>query len=201
MKTSKKYMSVNENLKCNVSVEDRTIYLFDEINECSVLEAIKNIDYLFKKNSNKTIQIVLSSCGGLCYEGLALYDKIRNCPCPIEIVGTGLIASMGTIIYLAGDKRYSTENASFMTHGLFLGGFGGKLEDIQIEVAESKRLEDVLIKIIAEKTNSNVKDIKKQSGKKDYWMSADVALKEGYVHSIIKNKKRKTVSKKKRKKK
>ena len=109
-----------------VFCEGRTIYFFDEINESSACEAIRIIDKL-EYDNKKDIRIVINSGGGNCYDGLALYDRIRQSGCNILTLGTGLVVSMALIIFLAGDERELTENARLLVHQITIEEFSGKV--------------------------------------------------------------------------
>lgn len=173
--------------KTLVSVQGRTIYFFDEVDEDSVCEAIKIMDKLEKENK-KEITIVINSVGGSCYDGLALYDKIRQSDCNIVTRGTGLVASMALILFLAGDEREITENTRLLSHQIAVTDFSGRAEDFRLEQKEIDYLNESLTRIISERTGQSEGKIRKDQKPGDYWISSERALDEGYTHSVIKNK-------------
>ncbi len=165
----------------------RRIYFFSDIDSWSVCEAIKLIDKL-EYESGKPIEIVLDSAGGWCYHGLALFDRIRQSKCKVYMIATGLVASMGLVIFLAGDYRAVTENSKLLNHQS-TSDLGGKVSDIKIETEEIFRLEKQIIQIIAERTGLPLKKIKSQTKIGDDYILPKQAIKEGYAHEIIFNKK------------
>jgi len=173
------------NNRLNVYCINRTLYIFNEINDSSVCEAIRWIDLLESKSAKHPIEIILNSPGGECYAGLALYDRIRKCKCEICIVGTGLVASMAYIIYLAGKHRYLFPNCVIMNHQIS-SNQKGRLEDLKIEVEECKRIEKLMLEIISERTGQTIKAIEKQISKGSDYITPERALKEGISHKIIK---------------
>jgi len=170
--------------KICVSRYGRTVYFFDEINAASVSEAIKFIDQIEKENPKKPIEIILNTSGGNCYDGLALYDRIRFSKCNICIIGTGLVASMGFIVYLAGDQRLLMPNCILMNHQISSNP-QGKLQDLKLELEEIKRIEAQCLAIMAERTGQAVKVIQKQISKGDDYIQPDRAIKEGIAHKIL----------------
>jgi ATP-dependent Clp protease protease subunit len=168
----------------NVYCIDRTIYFFSEINETSVCEAIKILDVLEKQKVKKPIEILLNSPGGQCYAGLSLYDRIRHSKCHICIIGSGIIASMAFIIFLAGETRYVHKNAILMNHQISSMS-GGKLSDLKIDLEETKRIEKQCLAIISERTGQTIKAIEKQIAKGDDYITPERALKEGIASKII----------------
>lgn len=170
--------------KITVSRHGRTIYFFDDISAESVSEAIKYLDQIEKENCKKPIEIILNTCGGNCYDGLALYDRIRYSKCPVCIVGTGLVASMGFIVFLAGDQRLLMPNCILMNHQISSNP-QGKLQDLKLELEEIKRIEKQCLSIMAERTGQSVKVIQKQISKGDDYIQPERAVKEGIAHKIL----------------
>jgi ATP-dependent Clp protease protease subunit len=173
--------------KTLVFCEGRTVYFFDEVDEDSVCEAIRILDKLEAAAGKKEITFVMNTGGGNCYDGLALYDRIRQSECHIKTKGMGLIASMGLIIFLAGDEREVTENTRLLSHQVSVSDFSGRAEDFKIEQKEIDTLNSTLSSIIAERTGQTEKKIKNEQKAGDYWISAELAKIEGYTDSIIKN--------------
>lgn len=167
----------------------RTIYFFDEVQASSVCEAIRLLQEIeSEKSSSKPIQIVIKSEGGDCYDCLALYDTIRRSEYHIETVGTGLIASAATIIFLAGDERFLTENTRVMVHQPSTE-VEGKASDVEIDVIETKNLANIFNDIISDRTGQNLNKIRKEMKSGDKWLSASEAVDEGYADKVIMNKK------------
>ena len=167
--------------------EGRTIYFFDEIDEESVCEAIKFLDKIEEESSKKEITIKLNSSGGSCYDGLALYDRIRQSPCNIVIIGSGLIASMGLIIFLAGDERRLSENARLLNHQMSIEDFSGRDTALKIEHQEVHKLDVIMTEIISERTGQSIKKLNNETLPGDKWFGSEYAVDNGYAHEIIKN--------------
>lgn len=144
-------------LMSGVDFEARTLELRSEINEISASFIIRN---LIKMNSisHDPITLYFSSPGGDVNQGLAIYDFIRSSPSPVHIVASGQIMSMGFIIFLAGYNRIATPNTTFMMHSISYGNGDAKIvKHHEVEVNEAKRLNDVLLNIIGERTYRNKK--------------------------------------------
>ena len=85
-------MSQHED-KILVYRKDRTIYFFDDVEAASVGEAMKLLQEIEEETSTKPIKIIVNSEGGDCYNGLAMYDRIRQSEYHIITEGTGIVAS------------------------------------------------------------------------------------------------------------
>jgi ATP-dependent Clp protease protease subunit len=174
------YEDVRRSLVC---CQGRTIYFFAEVNAASVLEAIRWIDYLEARSNKDEITLVINSKGGEIYDGLALYDRMRGSFCPITTIGTGLVASMAFIIFLAGDKRIGTKTVRFLNHQAS-AQLTGKVTDIKIEQIETDSLEKECLKIITERTSQSAKRIKKDIKIGDKYIHAEEALATHVIHVI-----------------
>lgn len=175
---------LNSESKVNVYKVGNVIYFFDEINPQTVCEAIRFIDSL-EVNNEKKITIILNSHGGEEYSGLALYDRIRSTTCHVTIIGTGFVASMGLIVYLAGDKRLATKNTRFLNHQGSTE-IGGKASDIKIESKEIEAMEDICNNLIAERTNQDPKKLKQSIKVGNKYIDVAEALNTGITHEVIK---------------
>jgi ATP-dependent Clp protease protease subunit len=136
------------------------------------------------ESRTKEIQLILNTPGGQVYDGLALYDYLDSLQCPLVTIGTGLVASMGVIIFLAGNKRYFTQNTRLMTHQISTQVIG-KVSDVKIDFEETKVLEKICNGIIANKTKQSIKVIENDIKKGDRYFGAEEALQRGYIHKII----------------
>lgn len=68
------------------------------------------------KNDDKDLTIFLNSPGGIVTEGLEVYNLLRASGRNITTVLTGMAASMGSIIFLAGDRRIAMTGSLYMVH-------------------------------------------------------------------------------------
>ena len=117
--------------------KEKVITFFGEIKSASVESAVKEIakinltDQAYIRQcaqwaaENKLspmpvtltpIELYLSTYGGSCYDGMALYDVIEGSQTPIEVICTGKIMSMGIIVALGAKVRKGYRNTTFMIH-------------------------------------------------------------------------------------
>ena len=92
------------------------------------------------QESDAPITLLISSPGGHVESGDAIHDMIRFVRAPVNVVGTGWVASAGTHIYLSvpKERRVALPNTRFMIHQP-LGGVQGRASDIRIEAEELLR--------------------------------------------------------------
>ena len=84
-------------------------------------------------------------------DGMSLYDVIESSNTPIEVICTGKIMSMGVIVALGAEVRKAYRNTTFMIHQLSGLSFG-TLREMEDNVAEASRINEMLFNIIKSKT-------------------------------------------------
>ena len=130
------------------------------------------------------INVRINSAGGRVYEGLAIYNAIKNSECDIDTYIDGIAASMGSAIAMAGRKVYMSRIARLMTHKAS-GGAWGNSDEIKELLKELEAIDEILADQYASKAGCSKEDaIKKYLNGTDMYFSADAALKEGLIDGI-----------------
>lgn len=108
--------------------------------------------------SGQDLQIILKSPGGSVVEGFAMADMLRAHGNSVEIIGTGIVGSIATMIFAAGTpgKRKLTQNAFFMIHKPS-SGMGGTADDLRSEAAILDNMDGVLVSNYVDLIESNSK--------------------------------------------
>lgn len=169
-------------------LKDRIIFISGEINDATANSVVAELLYL-DSIEKKDISIYINSPGGSITAGMAIFDTMNYINSDVSTVCVGLAASMGAFLLLSGKKgkRYALENSEIMIHQP-LGGVEGQATEIKIAAERILKTKDKLNKIISEKTNQDLKKIKKDT-ERDYFLSAKEALDYGIIDKIIKKKK------------
>lgn len=191
-----------------IELKDRTITIFNDVDESTMSSAVEKIVQINQEDdawirnvynameasgakfSPTTIemphiQILLSTYGGNVYDGLSLYDAIKNTKTDVDITCFGKIMSMGIVILLSAKTRKAYRNTTFMIHEL-TSGVIGKLADMEESVDEAKRINRVIFDIIEKETkitHSWLKEI--YNKRKDWFFTAEEALEIGLITEII----------------
>lgn len=77
---------------------------------------VKGLTFLHHIGKTKPITVYMNNLGGCWYNGMAMFDLMRECPCHITMVAIGQVCSMGSIILQAADTRIITKNCVMMIH-------------------------------------------------------------------------------------
>ena len=166
-------------------LEDRIIFLGEEVTEGSANTIVAQLLHLANEDPDKDIQLYINSPGGSVYDGLAIYDTMQYIKPDVQTIGIGLQASMGAFLLSSGakGKRFVLPNARVMIHQPS-SGTQGMVTDQEISLRESVRRKELLAKAIAKNTGQKLEKVKADM-ERDYWMSADEAVKYGLADAII----------------
>jgi ATP-dependent Clp protease protease subunit len=167
-----------------LSFKSRFVLLFGEITDALALATCRRLLAL-SEESDAPIRILISSPGGHVESGDAIHDVIRFIRAPVSTIGTGWVASAGTHIFLAPPKeqRFCLPNTRFMIHQP-AGGAGGQASDIAIQAREILKTRERLAKVIAEQTGKPLATVVSDM-ERDFWMSADEAIRYGIVSRVV----------------
>ena len=164
----------------------RHLYLNDVVSGRNVDAWLEVLNHWERRDPGEPIEITINSPGGSVLDGLALYDailRLRRKGHHVTTRGTGLIASMATILMQAGDDRILDANSWFMTHEVSAGAVG-TTSDMEDQLAFVKRLNDRLHGILAERSTLSKKQILTRTKKKDDWLSAEEAVGLGFADKV-----------------
>lgn len=166
--------------------ERREIFLSTDVNAESMNELLKQLMYLNNKDSEKEITLYINSSGGTVDSGLAMYDCIRMIKAPVRTVCTGTAASMGAIIFLAGDKREMFPHTQIMIHDPHYGGGIEGMKPLELKERFDSLMKDrdVLCEIISERTGKPFEEVCEKT-KFDSFFKAKEALEFGLATKII----------------
>jgi ATP-dependent Clp protease, protease subunit len=135
--------------------------------------------------SDEDIRIYVNSPGGHVESGDSIHDMIKFIKPKVWIIGTGWVASAGALIYVSvpKERRICLPNTRFLLHQPS-GGTRGMASDIEIQAREIIKMNERLIKIFSKATGQSEEKIAKDIDR-DYWLSAEDAVKYGLVSKIV----------------
>jgi ATP-dependent Clp protease protease subunit len=164
---------------------DRIIFLGTAIDEyvANIIQA--QLLFLSSVDSTKDISIYMNSPGGSVYAGLGIYDTMQFIKPDVATICTGMAASMGAVLMVAGakGKRSALPHSRIMIHQP-MGGAQGQASDIEITAREILKLKNELYEIIAKHSGQKVDKIFADSDR-DYWMKAEEAKAYGMIDEVL----------------
>ena len=164
---------------------DRIIFLGTEINDYTANVIQAQLLYLSSADADRDISIYLNTPGGSVYAGLGIYDTMQFVKSRVATICTGLAASMGAVLLVAGEPgmRAALPHSRVMIHQP-LGGVQGQASDIEITAREILKLKDELYQIIADHSGQSIERIR-QDADRDHWLTAQEALEYKMIDKVF----------------
>ena len=168
-------------------LRNREVFLTGEINEESAAGIIRQLMYLESRSSDP-VTLYISSPGGSVTSGMAIYDYIGVMRSQVNTVCIGMAASMGAILFLAGEERMILPHSKLMIHDPSFGGnasiAGQKPLELQEQLNSLMASRRILADVIVARTGMSRKHVLKLT-KKDTYFDAGEAVREGLATQIL----------------
>jgi ATP-dependent Clp endopeptidase proteolytic subunit ClpP len=165
---------------------NRTYLFTDPFVPETVLECTRVLGQWHRLYPKKKITVILNSPGGTIFDGLALYDYLRelvDSGHEVETLGQGAVFSMTSVVLQAGTTRSMTPHSFLMIHEIshMVGGTASKIID---EAKLITRLQEPILKIYAGRSNMDVEEISRNWERRDWWLTSPEALELGFIDVI-----------------
>lgn len=136
-----------------------------------------------EKKERKPIIILINSNGGLLNIMNSIIDTITCSTTPVWTVNMGDALSAAALIFLAGEKRFTTKNSWLMTHPGSGGTQGNYTETVEQQKVWSEQVKN-MGSYIMERTGIEEKVWKKYKNK-DWWLNAEQQIQFGFATDIL----------------
>ncbi len=166
-------------------LKERVIFFVGEVNDITANLVVAQLLFLESENPDKDISFYINSPGGSVYAGLAVYDTMQFVKPAVSTLCTGMAASMGAFLLMAGEKekRFALPNSRIMIHQPS-SGFRGQASDIEIQARETMKLKLRLNEIMAKHTGKQIAEIEKDTDR-DHYLNAEEALAYGLIDKVL----------------
>jgi ATP-dependent protease ClpP protease subunit len=112
-----------------------TIYNSDFTVREKGVELIDVIKQVQGNPSAELYNVYINSEGGVVETGFEIYDYLKSLGKPVNTIGLGQVASIATVVFMAGEKRYLKPATNFLIH-LPMIGIDGFLNSQDLELAK-----------------------------------------------------------------
>ena len=164
---------------------NRNIFLNGEINADMANFFLTQFLYL-EETPDEPVTIYINSPGGEVNAGLMIYDAIQGSKLEINMICTGLAASMAAVLLAGGQRgsRYILRHSKVMIHEpLLANGVGGSATSIR-KISESIiETREMINEILAKHTGKTVEEINDATSFDNY-MRAEEAIAFGLCDRI-----------------
>lgn len=149
----------------------------DSVSAKDFVDALKKIPA-----SVKTIELRVNSPGGSVFDGMAIYERLKNHSAKVIAYVDGVAASMASVIVLAADEVVLGEGAMYMIHKPLVMTYGNADEhERMIDILD--KIESQMITIYAKKTGLSRAEIATAMAKETYY-TAEQAVELGYGDKV-----------------
>ncbi|HOD98929.1 MAG TPA: Clp protease ClpP [Syntrophales bacterium] len=128
------------------------------------------------------IDLHINSPGGAVFDGITIYNLIKQHPANVTTYIDGIAASIASVIALAGDKIVMAENALYMIHNPS-GMVMGTAKDMRTFADTLDKVGGTMVTAYTGKTGKDA-DIIKALLDAETWFTADEAKEMGFVDEI-----------------
>ena len=166
-------------------LHDRYLFFTEEVKPDTSNQLIEYLLYLDKESPGEEITLCINSPGGEVVSGLAVYDVMRMIQSPVRTVCIGTAASMGSILFLGGEKREMLPHTKIMIHDPLIAGLSGSKRalELQKEASELMETRDIIAHIIAERSGRTLEEVLEKT-KDDCYLNAEQSIAFGLATGI-----------------
>ena len=158
------------------------ISIYDEIGFWGVTAQSFSKDLKALGNNLKQINLHIHSPGGDVFDGIAIYNLLKNHPANVTVYIDGLAASMASVIAMAGNEVIMPENAMMMIHKPW-GIQGGDAEDMRKYADLLDKVENTLIPAYANKTGKTPEELAEMLSA-ETWLNGKECVEQGFADKL-----------------
>lgn len=186
---NQQYNKILEGIPHNFAVEhdadkgESTLTIYGDIGESWWWDSTSaaDVDNALKNAGSNNLVVRLNSPGGDAFDGIAIYNRLKNHPGKVTIHVDGWACSAASVIAMAGDEVIMGAGAMLMIHEASNIVWGTK-NDFRKQADLLDKLEDGIIDIYMMKANVDRGEIREKVDA-ETWFSASEALEIGFATS------------------
>jgi ATP-dependent protease ClpP protease subunit len=167
------------------STDAATISILDVIGQDFWGDGVtaKRVAGALRAIGSKPVTVTINSPGGDVFEGLAIYNQLREHPAEVTVKVIGLAASAASFIAMAGDKIEIAKSGFFMIHNSWVVAMGDRnaLRDVAdwLEPFDSSMAE-----IYADRSGQSVTELTSMMDK-ETWIGGKAAVDMGFADDFL----------------
>ena len=146
----------------------------DVINAKDIRESLESV--------TDDIVIKLNSPGGDVFEGIEIYNYLKDHPSNVTVEVTGVAASAATFITAGANEVIMNVGTSIMIHEASTFTWGNK-SDIQKTLNALETIDESILSIYSEKTGQSNEQLEEWMNE-EKWFTADEAVEFGFADSV-----------------
>jgi ATP-dependent Clp protease protease subunit len=172
------------NTTLTAKADDATISILDIIGfEDFGGVTAKRISSALRAIGDRDVKVIINSPGGDMFEGIAIYNLLRNHPGKVTVQVIGLAASAASLIAMAGDTIQMSRASFLMIHNVLVLAIGNRNE--LRDVADFlEPFDDALADVYAARSGMDKKKVAKLMDA-ETWMNGTQAIEQGFADELM----------------
>ena len=164
---------------------DATVSVYEQIGESWDGSGMttKRMAGILRSIGSKDITVNLNSPGGDLFEGVAIYNLLRQHPAKVTVNVMGLAASAASIIAMAGDDINMGEGSFLMIHNAWCMATGNR-HDMQAAAEQLAPFDNAMAEVYAARAGITVKDAAKLMDAES-WIGTAQAIETGFATGML----------------
>lgn len=175
----------NPDLRAAVETATDTITMYGVIGEDWWGEGVtvKRIDSALRAIGDKPVTVYINSPGGDMFEGIAIYNRLREHSQPVTTKVLGLAASAASVIAMAGTQREVAKSAFLMIHNCWTW-LAANRHGLREAADQMEEFDKVMIGLYAD-TSGQSEDVIEHMLDAETYLSGSSALEKGFATGLI----------------
>lgn len=164
---------------------DASISIYDQIGASWDGEGVtaKRIGAALRSIGARDVTVNINSPGGDFFEGVAIYNLLRQHPHKVTVKVMGLAASAASVIAMAGDEILMGDGAFLMIHNAWAVAIGNR-HDMQTASEQLAPFDAAMADVYAARAGITAEDAANLMDK-ETWIGASQAVKDGFATGLI----------------
>lgn len=129
------------------------------------------------------VTVNINSAGGDMFEGLAIYNILKEYEGSVKVKVLGMAASAASIIAMAGDEIEIGESAFFMIHNAWSLAIGNKY-DFEKAAKDFDKFDNAMANVYVSKTGIEYAEIVKMMDD-ETWIGGQDAVEKGFATKLL----------------
>jgi len=131
----------------------------------------------------KEISLRINSPGGDVFDGMTIYNRLKQHKAKVTVYVDGIAASIASIIAMAGDEIIMGEGTQIMVHLPWTFAYGNA-RDFEETINRLDDITEQMISIYAKKTKKSRAEIKSMLTD-ETWLDSETAISEGFADKVV----------------
>jgi ATP-dependent protease ClpP protease subunit len=165
---------------------DNVITMFDMIGEdfwSGGGVTAKKVAQQLRDIGNRAVEVQINSFGGDMFEGIAIYNVLREHPADITVKIMGMAASAASVIAMAGDRIEIGAASFIMIHNCWVVAIGNR-HDMQATADWLAPFDQAMADVYAARTGAKAADVAKWMDAETF-MSGSIAVERGFAEALL----------------